>query len=115
MFADHHRALRLVGSHTLTAQRTLFALMTPPEAITDFSRLLLHQSSALSTGLSRRTNRPSLFDLNVKILCREAASSIGGRWLGWPHEFAAFGFDFGQPLGRHISPIDILHGGFLQT
>jgi hypothetical protein len=85
ILAHDNSAMRLSGGHTLRAQRTVVAMVTPFEAKTNFLTLGLFQSAALGAQKTTRTASASLADINVEGLDPKSVAQAGtiGTRLGW--------------------------------
>ena len=74
MVLTHHQtAMLLPRGNTGGPQRAILTLLAPLEAVADFAALLFFQTTALSAQLAGRTERSTLFDLNVKGIGLETA------------------------------------------
>ena len=87
ILAHDNSAMRLSGGHTLRAQRTVVAMVTPFEAKTNFLTLGFFQSAALALGAQKttRTASASLADINVGGLDPKSVAQAGTirTRLGW--------------------------------
>jgi len=85
ILAHDNSAMRLSGGHTLPAQRTVVAMVTPFEAKTNFLTLGFFQSTALGAQKTIRTASASLGEVNVEGLDPKSVAQAGtiGTGLGW--------------------------------